>query len=250
MIPGSDTRPPFVSFAGAAIALGLAVILSWPMLAVTAPMGYFDSFSYYQTGQAAIEMIRGVLFPPEAGGGGGGGGGGPAPTDGIRNLRSFSYAVFLFVTAQTPLKMVLSCWIQTAMTFLVLFAFIDPGDRFRMAWVAAGGAGILAVTTLPWFASYAMPDIFSAAILLYGAVLMRRLDLLGVWQVLVLIAIAALAVISHYGHQPLAVAVFGLALLWRLVQRRLSLLSVVAAVVPIAAAMSVRLYLKPGATIS
>lgn len=242
MMSASGTRPPLVSWQGLALAFFCALLLTWPMLLVTAPLGYFDTLIYYRTGHEAFDLLWTMLFPPERlGGGGGGGGGGATAVEGVRNLRSLGYSLYLFVTAQTPFGIVGSCVVQTALTLLMLFAFIDRGWRWTGPLVIAGVFALAVLSPLPWVASYAMPDMLSAAVVLYGALLVRRLDRLSLWQGVALALIATLGIASHYGHLPLAAGVFGLALLWRLVTWRLTLVSVAAAAVPILVALSVNL---------
>jgi hypothetical protein len=94
------------------------------------------------------------------------------------------------------------------------------------------------LTSLPWFASYLMPDLLAAAVLLYAAMLVRSFDVLSIPQRTVLGLLAAFAIGSHYGHIPLAVACIGAALAFRLLQRRLGFSVLVAAVAPIAAVVA------------
>ncbi len=119
------------------------------------------------------------------------------------------------------------------MTLWMLFALIGRAALARPGILAATWLYLAAVTTLPWFASYQMPDLMAAAVILWGAILAWRFDDLGPWQRVALTLIAAFAVAAHYGHGPVAAALYALVLLWRLVRRRLTLAVVAAAMFPI-----------------
>ena len=78
-----------------------------------------------------------------------------------------------------------------------------------------------------------MPDLLAATVILWGAVLVSRFDDLGPWQRVALTLVAAFAVAAHYGHGPVAAALYGAVLLWRAVGRRLSWAVVAAAALPV-----------------
>ena len=224
------------TWSGAGLALILSVLLSWPMLLTSGPLIYFDTSTYYGDGAqmaAYIQRAFAEFFPatPEPGGGGTGTSDGAA-SEGVK-LRSVAYSLFFFVSAQSALGLLLTTVLQTAITLWTLLALIPPGSRFDMPQLALGGLFVTVTTTLPWFAAYAMPDILGAAVLLVYAIALRRLDSLPIGAVIVLILVGAFAVASHYGHFPLAAALACLVLLWRLIGRRLTVLSFAVCLLPI-----------------
>lgn len=157
----------------------------------------------------------------------------------MTNERGESYFVRSFIYSLYTLFAGAALWpagfalLQAAMVLWMLGALIGPAAAARPGVLAAGFVWLAALTPLPWFAAYLMPDLLAAALLIYGAVLIRRFDLLSFWQRLALGLLAAFAVAAHYGHPPLAAGIFGVALLWRLVTRRLTWAVTVAAILPV-----------------
>lgn len=223
---------PWLSWRGCAVSIGLAVLLSWPMLLVSAPLIYHDTIEYYESGARIAAQLLGFFGlegPAEA-----------ASSEGA--VRAFAYSAFLYFTAQTPLGLVLTTVLQGAMAIFACMAFVRPG--LRTTPLEAGLAAVLigGLSTLPWFVSYAMPDILGAILLVYYALLVRRIDDLGGWRQLALLALATFAVLCHYGHLPLAAGLAGVALLWRLASWRLTARVAALAVLPVALALSGNLF--------
>jgi hypothetical protein len=115
----------------------------------------------------------------------------------------------------------------------MLLALVGRRAAERPGALAAAFLCLATVTTLPWFAAYLMPDLLAAAVILWPAILVRRFDALGAWQRWVLGAIAAFAVVAHYGHLPLAAGLALLVLTWRALARRLTLAVAAAAILPV-----------------
>lgn len=232
---------PLLTARGGLIALLAALVLCWPMLATGSYLVFSDSSSYVRGGQIiwgmATDMlgIGDVQSPAEPGGGGDGSG---AAADGDEK-KGRGYVVRSFVYSMYTLAAGAALWpagfavLQTAMTLWMLFALIGPEAASRPRVLLVGFIYLAAVTTLPWFTAYLMPDILAAAVLIYAAILVCRFDDLGPWQRFAIGAIAAFAVAAHYGHGPLAAGLFGAVLLWRLVCRRLTLSVTVAALLPV-----------------
>lgn len=234
---------PLLTPRGMVIALVAALLLSWPMLATDAYLTFSDTESYIRGGEIIGRMISDMLsidsfWPAE---------GGTAPSGlekaiqngSMRNEKGEPYVVRSFIYSLYTLLTGASLWpagfaiLQAAMTLWTLFALIGPEAAARPRVLVAAFLYLAAVTTLPWFTVYLMPDLLAAVVLIYAAILVRRFDVLTGWQRLALGAIAAFAVAAHYGHGPLAAGMLGIVLLWRLIAGRLTLAVVVAAILPV-----------------
>lgn len=233
---------PLLSWRGALLSLAVAFVLCWPMLIVTSPLGYSDTQSYYNVGKNTFALIGDKIAPspppsdPQLAAPASGGATPADPANEAKTvtaLRSFVYATFFYGAAQSPLGLAGALIAQTALTVFTLFAFVRAWPARPGALTAASLALLLFASTLPWFASYAMPDILAAAVVLYGALLIRRIDEVPIVWAVLLSGIAAFAIIAHYGHFPLAGGLFAAVLGWRLVRRRLSMRSAILGVLPV-----------------
>lgn len=236
---------PLLTPRGMLIALTAALLLAWPMLATGAYLTFADTESYIRGGEIIGRMIVDMLNLDSLWSSGGGvadpsGTAGAAPEGReMRNEKGQPYVVRSFIYSLYTLVTGAAIWpagfaiLQSAMTLWMLFALIGPDAASRPRVLAMGFLVVAAFTTLPWFTVYLMPDLMAAAVLIYAAILVRRFDDLVLWQRLALGAIAAFAVAAHYGHGPLAAGIIGIALLWRLIARRLTLAVVVAGVLPV-----------------
>ena len=240
-----------LNWRGILLSLVGAVLLSWPMIFTTVPLGYFDTFAYLGTGEGAVnllleKMIQPLAEQPDAG-----------PTsidsnsqavgesghaDKAQRYRSITYSFYLYLTSKTPLGLFLSTVLQTAATLLILFAFVDSLSGAPRIKLAAAALFVGIATTLPWFASYAMPDILAAAIILYYALLAGRLDRLGIGWQLGFMTLATFAVASHYGHLPLAAGLIVVILVLRAWTRSFSVRCVVFSVSPLMIAVLINLF--------
>lgn len=198
-------QAPLLSVWGLALAVLSALVLCWPMLLVTAPLGYPDTEAYVQTGGRVVGLALDLLpLPATASAEMASTGHSDAQTEAAsaRQLRSFVYSAFLYLGSLVPGGLVAATVMQTAATLLVLFAFVTATPRPIPAW--PGVLFLVALTPLPWIASYAMPDILAAAVVLYYALIVAGVGHIGMrWRV-ALGAIASFAIVSHYGHLPLA----------------------------------------------
>lgn len=232
---------PLLTARGGLIALAAALVLCWPMLATDSYLVFSDSSSYVRGGQImwsmAIDMLGiGDVQPSAESDGSGDGSEAPAAGDNGKGrgyvVRSFVYSIYT-LAAGAALWPAGFAVLQAALTLWMLFALIGPEAASRPRVLLTGFIYLAAVTTLPWFTAYLMPDMLAAAVLIYAAILVRRFDDLGPWQRFAIGAIAAFAVAAHYGHGPLAAGLFGAVLLWRLICRRLTLSVTVAALLPV-----------------
>jgi len=249
---------PYLSPAGALAALAAAVLLCWPMLVTRAPLVYFDTVSYFTNGAqlwyAAVGLVLSIIDPgalaemagdagsaatagdaaAAAAGAGTGGAGGVT-------FRSLAYAAFFYPAALSPLGLALVCMLQTAMTLFVFLGLVPRLPNEARVPAAAGFAAVGLLSSLPWFASYAMPDILGAVLPVYFALALGRADSLGLVQRIVLMGIAAFAILSHYGHLPMVLVLAPAALLWRGLRGRLSRGAWAFCLLPVAAAFGFNL---------
>ena len=220
--------PLLLSVRGGTLALIASVILLWPMTLVTAPLAYFDTAAYERAGKVALNLLLPV--PPPGDGGAGTEDGGE---DARGSIRSAAWSVFVAALGGLPWGAVAACALQTAMTLFVFGALVPTGAVVRGRHALLGATTVGAASGLPWYASYAMPDILGALVVTYYAALTvapRRAPLIcGI--------LATFAILSHYGHLPLAGALAAFVLIWRV--RRLSVALVVAALAPLLVALAV-----------
>lgn len=252
---GQDDTAPYLSFAGALVALGAAVLLCWPMLVSSAPLIFTDTISYWSNGEALwfrLLVLAGGIVPglgeqvvqaaassgvvDEAAGG-----------NVALTLRSLPYSAFLYPTALTPAGLVLTCILQTAMTLWVFLGLVPPLTAAERTRALAGFAAVGTLTTLPWFASYAMPDLLGAVLPIYYALALRRIDGVGLVRQILLGGLAAFAVMAHYGNLPLALVLAVGVLLWRAWSRRftpaLLAICLVPVIVPAVVNMAISAYM-------
>lgn len=237
-----------VSWRGALIAIAVAFIAQWPALLANGPLAFSDTTSYHAAGHEAAmfatKLAAPVLDLATFGGADGAsqaeepGAGRPGLGDGPGALRSITFAVYMFVAGSTLGHALIALPLAAAALF-VLFSLSTAGASIRPLDGAVAASLCAAMTTLPWFAVYAMPDILAAAVILYGAALVRAVDRLSALECLALAAIAAFAILCHYGNIALALGMVGVVLLLRAAQSRLSLRAVALGVGPIAAAITI-----------
>ncbi len=207
----------------ARITIGAALI----MLAVAvnrAPTVFTDSDDYYELGRQIVTDVAAHLNPA------------PAPVLSVEEAadaaqvaedrhmghsqmasRSSAYALFLY-----PLEVIGTLWLVTAVQALLVAWLVRTLWRAAVPdappWHYLAGMALLAGgTTLPFFAGFAMPDIFAGMVVLGTALLTLYWQALGTayrWAVGVVLAMA-LAV--HMSHLLLGITLFPLALgaLWR-----------------------------------
>ena len=241
-IRASASPAPFLSPVGALLALCAATLLCWPMLITSAPLLYFDTVSYFTNGEqiwGRVLALADIVTPHAAVDPAGGGAAAAAATSEAVTFRSLPYATFFYPASMTPAGVVLACILQTAMTLWMFLGLVPPlGERERRD-ALLGFAAVGTLSTLPWFASYAMPDLLGAVLPVYFALALGRADTFGPILKIVLMGIAAFAILSHYGHLPLALVLCVCAVLWRLLRGRLTRMGLVFCVLPVALAFAV-----------
>jgi hypothetical protein len=237
-----ESAAPYLSWRGGVLALLGALILCWPMLLTTRPLVYMDTPGYFETGHKIYERAGAMLRHPAKPAGAPAAATGdrvatPEKTDtqGIK-LRSIPFSLFLFVSGSTPVGLLLSCLLQGAATLWFFLALVPRLTRRALPYAAGGFLVVAAGTTLPWFVSYAMPDLLGVVIALYYALVLSRIDrLTRTQQVLVFLAMTT-AVVMHYGNLPLALGLALTVLVWRGFRREIDRAAIFYCLAPVVAA--------------
>jgi hypothetical protein len=88
--------------------------------------------------------------------------------------------------------------------------------RDRSIWLIGLTGALVVLTGLPWYVGQIMPDVFTGALVLAGALLVAYGDRLPIWRGLVLAAILAMGTAIHASHLPVTLALIcaGGLLLW------------------------------------
>ena len=226
----------YLNASGLGLALLAAIVLCWPMLLVDGPLYYADTLAYLHHGEkivgAAMERLSPVPSLDPTAGAMAAQAGDSGAADGAK-LRSIPYSLYAYLTAMTPAGLWITCVLQAAAvlwTFLVLVPRLE-GRMIRRA--AIGFAGVAGFTSLPWFVSYAMPDILGAILPVFYIAVLGRTDKLAWWQTTALVILATGAVLSHYGHLPLAGALALLVIGWRWFERSLKPMTIVLCLLPV-----------------
>jgi len=233
---------PLFSFRGLPIAFGLAWLLCWPIWTTGASFTFFDTNSYFTGGQAIWNIVDGVysqVFPN----GDTAASGGEQPLgqvqvqdeEGPRFSRSLFYPVvdYPLISLAGPLGIAI---FQGTFALFSVFALIDRAALRSPRILLGGGVACIALSTLPWHTVFMMPDVLSATILVFAAVIVTTFAGMSFLQKMTITLMAAFAAGTHYGNMPLTL---GLALVTALIaayEARLTLLSASALVMVVATA--------------
>ena len=213
---------------GALIAFGLifAVCLCWPIFYTGYAITFADTRSYLRGGEKIWEVLLQLIPATDVAPGGGSSEGVPEAfvvnPEGQNVVgRSFPYSTFAYAFFQLGDAF---AWALAQAGFaVIMIAFLLSREALKSPIVLAIGALFVATLTgLPWYASFLMPDIFGAFVVLFGILLVRDVDRLGLWASAVLVLLAGFSAMAHYGHMPLIAVTVGAALAVRLLRHRLS----------------------------
>lgn len=233
----TDVRAPLFTLRGVPLALGLAVLLSWPILYSGEIFVFADSASYIRGGGIIWDVFFEMLAVNDAGTQLEQTAGEANPdrlitgTDGAPTVgRSIFYSVLAHTVGALVSNYALVV-LQAACVVFAFFSLVDA-DALKSPWVLAGGCAILVgFTTLPWHAVYLMPDIFGSVVVIFGAVLIGPFDHLSRKQKVVLTLLAAFAAGTHFGNMPLIAGICFGVLIVRLFSGRINLSVISAAAV-------------------
>lgn len=200
----------------------LACVCLLAMLSVflvnTAPLFYFDTFTYFEQGTSILKMIVPdtwlieLLPAPDAVGSGTAGGAGSG-VETVNGSRSALFALVLAIFFQTHLLWAfpfLAALYIAATLWLLIRVATRQIDHAYPAWVLIG-LPLLAssVGSLPFYISYLMPDILAPGLIVIAATLfafgpqMRRAEIVGA------AVLGLIAVLSHPSHLLIAGVLFG-----------------------------------------
>jgi hypothetical protein len=225
-----------------ALFVAFSLSLLWPIFYTGEFFTFSDTRSYLRGGEKIWEVLAFFVDAPAVSDGAGAAASAD-PTSALtvnaegKNVsgRSFTYSAFVSVLFKIGGPIAIA--FGQAVLVTAVIAMLVTVDALASPRVLLPGAVLFAaLTSLPWYVSYIMPDIFGSLVLLLGVILVRRIDELGFWPVLLLVAITGFAAAAHYGNMPLIFVVVVAALAIRLLRRRLSWKSAIAGVVAVSLA--------------
>jgi hypothetical protein len=172
-----------------------------------------------------------------------------------RPTRSIYYSTFAYLSAVAlPATGFLTIWLQSLLVVLLMALLLDRAVLAQPRALAAVALGMAALTALPFYVSYLMPDILGAVVLLWAMLLVRGVERLSRGEWLFVLAAATFALVSHYGFLGIAVGLAVFALFLLALRRQLSLGALLLAVAPLLLAIaanmagSLLIYKEPSVT--
>ncbi|MEV8467209.1 hypothetical protein AB0T83_10505 [Fluviibacterium sp. DFM31] len=189
----------------------------------TLPLFYFDSVGYYLKGTNVLKML-GVLDPAAstAGGAGGGlGGAGGTEKAGIDGSHSVWYSLVLAIFAGfaslklVPLVNALLVLLTSALVVRVVSRV--HGYGLNLPFAASFPIIVSAVSSLPFYVAFLMPDILTPLLLLVVALLTGYVRQMRWGEILLALAIGTMAGVFHISHLPILALLLPLSALGALV---------------------------------
>jgi hypothetical protein len=136
--------------------------------------------------------------------------------------RSVFYSLFLAPARLTHTLwsvVFAQCLLTAYLLRLVLREVFAIGSRLEFLAIIA----VLCMTTsLPWYAGFLMPDIFTPLMVLGLFMLAFCFDRLSRWEQCFVVSLTFVAAIVHYSHIPIAIGLLAIGILARWVQNRYS----------------------------
>jgi hypothetical protein len=209
------------------------------------PLIFYDTANYLRTGQSIITRAAerlAELSAPEPETGGAAAAAGAKPTGGAFPTRSVYYSVFAYPSAVAlPATGFLTIWLQSLLVTAMIALLLDRRLLGMPGALAGAALGLAALTALPFYVSWLMPDILGAVVVLWALLLVRGVERLSIAEWLFVLGAATFALTSHYGFLGLAVGLGGCAVLLLALRQRLSFGAAVLAAAPILLAMAANL---------
>lgn len=220
------------------IALFVGVLLCWPIALSGAIFVFADTPSYFYAGAKIWTLLQEIIASLQQTAIATGPEGATSTSLAVGAQgdnavgRSFIYSVMVFsLDALTGLTSV--SVVQGALTTMMVLPLISPAAMERPSVLVLGGILVVLFSGLAFYSVFLMPDIFAAFPILFAASLIRGFDALSRLQQVMLVALAAFAVTTHYGYPLLMAGLVVIVLFWRLVSRRLTLACIAAAIIPV-----------------
>lgn len=187
----------------------LAIGLLWPAIIQHRPAYFFDTAGYLNAGSKAFSMVGAKLSLAVADGSIG-----TKPAEkakGVISTRAIAYSLFAALTS-APNGKLYGLVIANALilTFLISQFWAYRAPEAMPGDVAIATLLLLAASSAPWFASYAMPDVLAGCAILAMLVMTFRGAAISISARLAIAAVISFAVASHASHIPL----IGALLLW------------------------------------
>jgi hypothetical protein len=187
----------------------LAIGLLWPAIVQQRPAYFFDTAGYLNAGSKAFSLVSAKLHPDVTVGSATSQ---PAPkVKGVISTRAIAYSLFAALTSAPDGKL----YGLVIANALIMTLLISQFWAYRAPDAAPGDVAIatlllLAASSAPWFASYAMPDVLAGCAILAMLVMTFRGATLPHGARLAIGGIISFAVASHASHIPL----IGALMLW------------------------------------
>lgn len=205
--PRAGSRPR------ASIVLIGAALLLWPTLLNWHPYLFWDTYGYFLQGNVYAQILAGLTglgpFPAEASVGWLGAAGRMLADDASIRSPTWSLVTYLLAALGSFWLLAAANALMAAATIeIVLTRLFDVPPRLRL--LVFGGLALL--SSLPWFASYMMPDLYAgllilaAAALAFGWASLRPVERCG------LVGLYVAAITFHPSHLLLALGLSGVAL--------------------------------------
>lgn len=205
-------RPSFWLTVSGSLALLWPVALNWH------PYLFWDTYGYFLQGKAYAALLLGALglaaAPPEAADGLIGAAGRMLAQD--ASIRSPTFSLLLYGLAATG-----GFWLVAALNALAAMLTLEIALTRLFRLTATRRLLVLLillpVSTLPWFASFLMPDLLAGLLILAAATLVFAARALRRWERAYLIGLMVLAASAHGSHLLLGLGLVVLA--WLLAER-------------------------------
>ena len=192
------------------------LLLTWPLAINGSPFFAGDSASYlrggtfgFHTGLQALDQWWNALgASPVASGAGDPKTVVAAAVAESGGVRSIIYSITTYLLRWPGQSLIALAIVQAATTALgigILRSKLAPRAGFRSSLAASCAIALL--TTAPWYAAYAMPDIFAGVAIVGAAVLTLYLDRIGPATRVSLVLLIAYCIAVHGTHLPLAFVV-------------------------------------------
>jgi hypothetical protein len=206
--PGSGNRPR------AGIVLAGAALLLWPSLLNWHPYLFWDTYGYFLQGKAYAQLVGALTgvgpVPAEAMTGWLGAAGRMLEDDASIRSPTWSLATYLLAAlGGFWLLAAANALVAAATIELVLTRLFDLPWRRRLLVFA----GLALLTSLSWFASYLMPDLYAGLLILAAAALTMAWASLRPVERAALLLLYLAAITFHPSHLLLALGLSGVALI-------------------------------------